>query len=65
MTEHERRVNNNDINAFQEEKKEIFGKLPGFGGRREAEVQQKILDNALGRRSPASFSRKADVYIES
>jgi len=36
MTEHERRVNDKDINAFQVEEKNIYGKLPGFGGSYEA-----------------------------
>lgn len=37
MTEHERRVNNNDIEAYEDQEKKIYGKLPGFGGSHEAE----------------------------
>ncbi len=37
MTEHERKVNEKDIKAYEDQSKEIYGKLPGFGGSYEAE----------------------------
>ena len=38
MTEHERRVNDNDIKAYETmDTGNIHGKLPGFGGGHEAE----------------------------
>jgi len=38
MTEHERRVNDNDIKAYEAmDTVNLHGKLPGFGGGHEAE----------------------------
>ena len=37
MTEHERRVNDADIKAYEDQDQKLFGKLPGIGVSHEAE----------------------------
>jgi len=37
--------------------------LPGFGGRYEAERQKRMVEAALGRGSPNTISKKADVIV--
>ena len=37
MTEHERRVNDADIKAYEDQDGQLFGKLPGIGVSHEAE----------------------------
>lgn len=64
MTEHERRVNDDDLRAFEQQKPTISGKLPGFGGGHEVLRQQRLIEGALGNKSPAHYSSKADVVIE-
>ena len=63
MTEHERRVNDPDIQAYEDQKQELHGKLPGVGVSYETEKQQKYVQGALGRRSPGQYNIKADVVI--
>ena len=50
MTEHERRVNDNDIKAYEAfDTGNLHAKgLPGFGGGHEAERQRAALERALG-----------------
>lgn len=62
MTEHERRVNDNELKAYEEQKPVISGKLPGFGGSHEALRQQKFLEGSLGNKSPLIHGN-ADVVI--
>ena len=41
MTEHERRVNDRDIKAYEQmDTVNLYGKLPGFGGGHEADRQR-------------------------
>lgn len=41
MTEHERKVNDRDIRAYEDhDNVNIYGKLPGFGGLRDAQRQK-------------------------
>ena len=63
MSEHERRVNDKDIKAYEGHEKKIYGVLPGFGGRRETEMQQKLIEGSLGRSSPSTINKKADIVI--
>lgn len=49
MTEHERRVNDKDIEAYENyDTSNIYGKLPGFGGRHEADRQQAMVARNFG-----------------
>ena len=64
MTEHERRVNDADIKAYEDYDSKLHGKLPGIGVSHETEKQKKYIEGALGKRSPASYSRKADITID-
>ena len=48
MTEHERRVNDRDIKAYEQmDTDNIYGKLPGFGGAHEAEKQRRMVERSL------------------
>jgi hypothetical protein len=54
MTEHERRINDRDIKAYEDhDTVNIYGKLPGFGGLQDAQRQRMIVQRALGGNSPA------------
>jgi len=65
MTEHERRVNDNDIKAYEVmDTNNIHGKLPGFGGGYEAERMQRAVERSLGGHGPGASPGKADVVID-
>lgn len=64
MTEHERRVNDKDIKAYEEnDTNHLHGKLPGFGGAYEAERQRAMVQRSIGNSSPMQFSNNADIMI--
>ena len=64
MTEHERRVNDNDIKAYEVgDTNNIHGKLPGFGGAHEAERMQRAVERSLGGLGPGASPGKAEVVI--
>ena len=58
MTEHERKVNDDDIEAYQNQEFNIYGKLPGFGGSHERERQTSLVNNNLGRMGGAGNMSK-------
>ena len=65
MTEHERRVNDGDIKAYENnDVANLHGKLPGFGGGPEAERQRSVVERALGGGGLAASPGKADVVID-
>jgi hypothetical protein len=63
MSEHERRVNDRDINAYQGQEEKIYGNVPGFGALNDKVKQQQMIQQHMGKRSPA-YSKKADVVID-
>ena len=65
MTEHERRVNNGDIQAYEDQNtNKIHGMLPGFGGTHEHERQRAIVERNLGNNgTPLKVSTKAEVVL--
>ena len=65
MTEHERRVNDRDIRAYEDrDTQNIYGKLPGFGGTHEAERQRSIVERNLGDKgTPQKVSQKAEIVL--
>ena len=67
MTEHERRVNDKDITAYENyDMNHIYGKLPGFGGSHEANRQQQMVARNFGggAASPTQVNRNSDVVIQ-
>lgn len=65
MTEHERRVNDRDIRAYEDhDTQNLYGKLPGFGGTHEAERQRAIVERNLGDKgTPQKVSQKAEIVL--
>jgi len=66
MTEHERRVNDRDIRAYEDhDTQNLYGKLPGFGGTHEAERQRTMVERNLGgtKNTPQQVSKKAEIVL--
>ena len=62
MTEHERMVNDKDIQAYERMDMNMHSKVPGFGNGHDK--QKQMIERAVGiGNSPQMYSNKADVYI--
>ena len=66
MTEHERKVNDNDIEAYENMENKIYGQLPGMGGSYERDRQLKMVNSNIGRGSSmmSHHNKNAEVVID-
>jgi hypothetical protein len=66
MTEHERKVNDNDIEAYENMENKVYGQIPGMGGSYERDRQLKMVNSNMGRGGSmmAQHSKHAEVIID-